>query len=298
MDNRVKIQALLIDDDDDFAFSFVNKAKSKDIFIRHFKNFTEMKEILPKVANIIDCIILDVMGLDDSDAKVANPEFINKALELLDNNYKNIPRYIITGDKLGYDGVKNYRSKEPLYFKDNDSIEDLFDALKKETDRIRVVKPNEEVFSILNKFSFSEEIEAQLIDLLIKQNKSDFNISSDNLAKIRRILEGILLHAANNLKGFPAVQAVRENSTFDFWAVHNALDGNRTKEKPHKPTAKVFYTGSVCELVKMTFAVCSTYGSHNIINFPESGLSSYTIKTCTNAILEVILWLGYQLKKS
>ena len=103
---------LLVDDDKKFAREIISYAKSFEINIYHKTNFKDLVEFLNTVSRLIVCVVLDIRCLLEPDQQVEKVDFLSKALNHLDQQYKDLPRVILTADTEGYSNVKEYFPQE------------------------------------------------------------------------------------------------------------------------------------------------------------------------------------------
>ncbi|MBF4516374.1 putative DNA binding domain-containing protein [Flavobacterium sp. ANB] len=119
---------LLIDDKEEFKDTFKIIAQNKGFRIAWGKSFEDLKEILPELHLEIVAVILDIKCLMTNDQKIEKEDFIGSALTLLNQEYPDLPKVILTGDEKALDGIKMFFNTKTVevYKKESKEIDRLF----------------------------------------------------------------------------------------------------------------------------------------------------------------------------
>jgi hypothetical protein len=288
----IKYPVLLVDDDKEYANNFYQQAIDYEIKIFHKSSYNEMVESLPKFIGKIAAIILDIKCLIDSEHGAPDDAFLSKAIRFLDQNYSQIPRYILTGDTDGYEHVKRYSPHEKLFLKAKDEINLLQEIHKLDLDLVKVRSKYSDVFTLIDNSILPDETEVQLIKVLQKQESNDYTDILDSLSTIRRIQESILQEINKKRTDILPDDKFKENKDVKFWDAHNHLKGNPTRENNYKPTSDVYYSGVIQASSEFVYNLASDNGAHKPYDNPDYEPTKHTVISCTNAILDLIKWYG------
>lgn len=290
---------LLVDDDEEFGKNVVAIARSYNIGITQKTNYRDMVQVLEKNAYKIDHIILDIICLIEPDQEIEKEDFLQKALNYLDQNFRDIPRLILTADQTGYDTMKNYFTTEKVFRK---TKEDIIAALQHidqvDTKAFKLRFQYRDIFDIITKNNLLPQVESQLLDLIDKLDSQRYTDLLDNLIKIRRIQESIFQKMNISNKDILPDDLFKGNNDIKFWEIHKHLKGNPTKENNYQPVQKVYYASSVEQFSEMIYKICSDNGAHNTFQTSDFGLSKYSVMAATYSLLEFIRWYGWVIEQN
>ena len=283
----------LIDDDTDFSKEFAQLSITYRIGTIHKTNYRDMVKDLPLLSGKLSCIVLDINCLIEPNQEVEREDFLGKAISYLDQNYKSLPRVILTAVPSGYDDVKKYFANEKVYMKTkNDIIAMLqyIDGLDIESEKIRSLYSD--VFEILERSLNTNEIETQLLSLIKKSDSKDYSEIVDCLAKIRRIQESIFQNINKTNKEILPDSVFKENKDLKFWDIHKHLQGNPSRDTNYKAITKVYYSGLIADFSEMLYKISSDNGSHNPSENHGYNPTAYSVKSLMNALMDFIRWFG------
>ena len=223
----MKYNVLLVDDRIDFAFEFIKTAKTYDITIIHKTNYKDMVDVLSTISGKIVCIILDIKCFLEPDQEIEREDFLLKALSHLDQQYRDIPRVILTADDRGYEDVKKYSSDEKIYRKTNPDIIALYQYIQSlDSDKIKIRSTYANIFQIIDKSPIPDEIEVQFIELIKKSESNDYSQILSNLGTIRRIQESVFQSINKTNKDIIPDDLLKNNKDIKFRDIHRHLKGN------------------------------------------------------------------------
>lgn len=120
---------LLIDDKEDFKEDFKTISQRKGYNLAWGKSFEELENKLPQLYNKIVVVILDIKCLMKNDQEIENEDFIGHALTLLNTQYSDLPKVILTGDEEAFGGLSKYFRNVKIFRKDPDDIEKMFEEI-------------------------------------------------------------------------------------------------------------------------------------------------------------------------
>ncbi len=295
MSKRKSIYFLIVDDDSEFATSFIQFAYRKYPYFKgiHLTNHEDMLKFLENNYKKISAIILDVIGYLTPDQGAQNESFVTTALtSLIENSdYNPIPRAIFTADQGEFDHMKRYFIHENIFFKENDKhnlLEFLIDkANKLENNKIR--NKYKDVFDIFEKEYLDAETEEELLTLINSMNSGDAPQIKSSLGSIRRIHEKILqtLHKAS--KDVIPYGCIDSRDNINFWNAHYHLNG---KDQIDNPPKEKYYDGVVEQFSRLIYKIGSDYGAHNPPTPPENPPTKYTVQSMVYALFDFLKWFG------
>jgi len=119
---------LLIDDKEEFKDTFKIISQDKGFRIAWGKSYEDLRKILPDLHLDIVAVVLDIKCLMTNDQKIEKEDFIGSALTLLNQEYPELPKVILTGDEKALDGIKMFFNTETVevYKKEPKEIDKLF----------------------------------------------------------------------------------------------------------------------------------------------------------------------------
>ena len=121
---------LLIDDKEDFKEDFKTTAQRKGYNLAWGKSFEDLENKLPQLYNKIVAVVLDIKCLMKNDQEIENEDFIGYALTLLNSQYPDLPKVILTGDEEAFGGLSKYFKNEKIFRKDPDDIINMFEVIE------------------------------------------------------------------------------------------------------------------------------------------------------------------------
>lgn len=143
---------LLIDDKEDFKEDFKTTAQRKGYNLAWGQSFEDLEIKLPQLYNKIVVVVLDIKCLMKNDQEIESEDFIGYALTLLNTQYTDLPRVILTGDEEAFSGLSKYFRNEKIFRKDPEDIENMFNLIEefslKHKDRIKT-NDERELYKIL-----------------------------------------------------------------------------------------------------------------------------------------------------
>jgi len=283
---------ILVDDDPTFTSVFVNEASAKKIKVAPKGSLDGLKEILPKFSHKYAAIVLDIKCvLNDAQVK-EDATFIGAALTYLDSTLPGFPRFILTGDETEFEGVKKYHGSEKMFLKTPEDKEKLFKELEdcvKNAEPMRLRRENLALFEAFDQNKITSSKESIMLSLLTKMDEKDPSKFKGILGDVRELHEEIYKCLNKRNKSLIPNRFLNNNGgpafTSDFY---KHLIGNPTKASGFKPLGTVYQDSTINGLTRFIHAACSEY-LHNSSK-ANYIISTYTIKTAINGIMELILW--------
>ena len=291
------IQVLLIDDDNEFADSLVNRAKRYQVLLTVKNNLKDGIEEF--IANSkYQAVILDGKApLDASQLKGTEAEnFVHEAIlkfREIELKYQRVVPYCV--HTAWYDQLEaglTHRAK--VFDKKKTSVNDtlmeqMFDFLHEKVEELEESKlklQHPDVFEFAEKYLDNEDI-AFLVGLLSAKASPKREVILEKLAFVRRLEESILnVFCREVLKVDPILYG---------------MDGqSRTKDLIELIKVRKLAPMHVSFLTYVVYATLSTAVQHKA---PESSeyykypVTEYTVSTFVGAMLEIILWVKESIEK-
>ena len=217
---------LLIDDKEDFKEDFKTTAQRNGYNLAWGKSFEDLENKLPQLYNKIVAVVLDIKCLMRNDQEIENEDFIGSALTLLNTQYPDLPKVILTGDEEAFGGLSKYFRNVKIFRKDPDDIGKMFEAIEefssKHEDRIKT--NDEKTF-----YKIIEEDEGKKLEFKsslqfnTKENKKDKDLNFDVLKAIAAFANtegGTLLIGVEDNKNIFGL----ENGDFTTFTAENKRD--------------------------------------------------------------------------
>jgi hypothetical protein len=281
---------ILIDDDTAFANSFNNEAASKGIHVAHKRSLDGLKQLLPAYAHKYAAVVLDIKCLMEEEQVKENMSFIASALKYLDTNISGFPRFILTGDDSVFENLKALYVEEKLFLKKHDDQSKLFKELEyyvQNAEPLRIKRENQDVFSAFNSGSLPTNKEVLLINILKRYQETDEANFRGIIGDIREMHETVYKSInQRNKAAVPDLHITANGSPAFKKDFHDHLLGN--PDRTYQPTTIVYQDSTINGITKFIHHACSEYlHGTSKINY---SISSYTIKSLINGLMEVILW--------
>ncbi len=290
---------LLVDDDKKFAREIISYAKSFEINIYHKTNFKDMVEFLNTVSRLIVCVVLDIRCLLEPDQQVEKVDFLSKALNHLDQQYKDLPRVILTADTEGYSNVKEYFPQEKLFKKINADIISLFQFIRSlDSEKIKIRNSFPQIFEIIDKSPLNDEAKVQFLDLIKNSESTEYSQILNNLSTIRRIQESIFQSINKTNKDIIPDELFKDNGDIKFWDIHRHLKGNVREINPRewKTTTQEYYSGIIEYFSETLYKVASDAGAHSPYKKSDYKPTKFTVLSQLYALMDFIRWYGSIIK--
>ncbi len=284
---------LIVDDREDFIKEFKAEAKSYNINVLSRTNLKDMIEFLEKHSNKLTMIVLDIKCLKYPDQEIEHENFLTAALMFLDKEYPYIPRSILTADKVSYDEVDRYHPDEKIFRKLEEDILNLFNYVKEVGDSLPLLKLKHDyadVFEIFSKQYLDYKVEKELINLLTNIDSNESTQIKNNLVTIRRLQEKMFQTLNKSNKNIVPDNCLSINGNVKFRNVDKHLKGYKSHDNGYQSVGTDYYSGVIEELSPMIYNISSSTSAHNPYNTVEFPPSSYTVKSCTFALLNFLIW--------
>ncbi|MBT7061980.1 MAG: response regulator [Lentisphaerae bacterium] len=285
-----KLRVLAIDDEPGFLQSVTTMGRQHGFRIDGVGSLEEAKELIAsKGRRHYHGVILDIMCLVTKDQSVESPAFLKHALDYLDKVAPELPRAIVTGSTGHYANTSEYFADEKLYLKTNVG-ESLFEYLRKGAGELwyyQLETKYPDVIATMTTCGFPEDLRAEVLDALRYMNHFDDSKISDNLARLRRIQEGLYGELSKQRDDIVPTRFLKEeNGNISMRPLINHLKDEKTHE------------GFIKDFAFAVYGATSDHGSHRRYSPVEYPPSSYTVQTLTYAMLDLILWAGGLVEKS
>lgn len=283
---------ILIDDSPEFVQTFTNEAKAKNINIVSAKSLAGLKKLLPSLQHKFAAVILDIKCLVEDDQAKEDAGFIGSALTYLNSTTPLFPRFILTGDESEFDALKRFHPDEKMFVKNPQDIEKLLNAVEyyvKNAEPLRIKRENTEVFDAFERSLLPANKEITVINIIKRYAETDTANFRGIIGDIRETHEEIYKTLNNRNKNVVPDIFIDGNSSPKFTShFHKHLTGNPDHNNGHRPSTPVYQDSTISSHTKFIHGACSEYlhGSSRT-GYP---ISSYTIKSLINSLLEVIVW--------
>lgn len=297
----MSIYALIVDDREDFTNQFKAEARQHEINVASKTNLKDMIEFLPKNADKLSAIILDIKCLKDRDQELEHENFLPAAIMHLNKEYPYIPRIILTADSVSYEEVRRYHPDEILFRKTTEQISQVFKIIQdksQELPKLKLIQQYSDAFVVFQKGYLANEFEKELLDLLQNIQSNDTTQIKSNLVTVRRIQERALQELNKRNRAVVPDNCIASNGNVNFRAADKHLKGNKNYESGYKPTTTDYYSGVIEELSPMMYNIASATSAHNSyagLGFPPS---KYTVQSCTFALLDYLKWFEKRMDES
>lgn len=297
----MSIYSLIVDDREDFTNQFKAEAKHHGINVAAKTNLKDMIEFLPKNADKLSAIILDIKCLKDRDQELEHENFLPAAIMYLDKEYPYIPRIILTADSVSYEEVRRYHPDEMLFRKTTEQISKVLKIIQeksKELPKLKLIQQYSDVFVVFRKGYLDHEYEKDLLDLLQNINSNDTTQIKNSLVTVRRVQEKVLQELNKRNKAVVPDSCISINGNVNFRAADKHLKGNKDYKSSYKPTTTDYYSGVIEDLCPMMYNIASATSAHNSYAGLEFPPSKYTVQSCTFALLDYLKWFEERMDKS
>lgn len=281
---------ILIDDIKAYVDSFVAEAKVKHINVSTAKSLEGLKKILPKFAHKFAGVVLDIKCLLTDDQPKEDASFIGDAMQFLDMNVPNFPRFILTGDQTEFDKLKGFYPKEKMYLKTPEDQERLLNDLIlciANSETLKIKRDNIKVFEVFETGKMNNAAELQLLKIigegLIEKNFINFK---GILADIRALQENIYKSINSRNKAVVPDNMFRPNGMIKFNDLMKHLYGNSIP--PIAPTTIVYQNPTIYQLSNSLYWICGEY-IHDDPNRTYF-ISDNTLKSLIYNLMELIIW--------
>ena len=283
---------ILVDDKQDFIESFKNAAYAKGITVAAKNSLEGLKELLPAYSHKFAAVVLDIKCLLKDDQAKEDAAFITAALKYLDTTIPKFPRFILTGDESEFITLSKYYTGEKMFVKKPEDEDKLLDELfycVQNAEPLKIKRENPEVFDAFEKSLIPAEKESLALNIFKSCNETNKANFKGIIGNIRELHEEIYksLHARN--KRIVPLRYLNANGSPTFTKdFYTHLLGNPDFKHAFRPTTEVFQDSTISSLTKLIHNSCSEYlhGSSKT----GFGVSTYTIKSLINAVMEVIIW--------
>lgn len=191
MEEKIRLKVLWVDDMP--TENFMNEAYEYDLNITPATSIKSGLALLNDKSKVWDAIILDANSkLTDDDQEQPSLKALKEAINQLVHMRTNIPWFVYTGGD--YEGVEHleYMIKERayddrLYYEKPKQRFDLFDNIKKAVENNEVYLIRQKFTSVCNFYNDSD-----LVELLLEQEKEEFETDTTVPNRIRQIIEWIM----------------------------------------------------------------------------------------------------------
>lgn len=284
---------ILIDDNPEFVRSFTNDAKINDIHVVAGRSLSSLKTLAPMVAYKSAAVLLDVKGLLDDEQVLDSAGFIGSALTYLDSTIPHFPRFILSHDEKELNALKVFHPNEKVFVKlIQDELDKLFDELTlciENAEPLRIKRENMEVFDAFDKGLLPPNLEALLLSIIKNYNENDPTNFRGIIGEIREFHEEIYRSLNQRNKDVVPDRFINRNGSPTFTGeFHKYLCGNPGRENNYQPSTTVYQDNTISLHSKSIHNACSEYLHGSSRTGYE--ISSYTIKSLINSLLEVIIW--------
>lgn len=283
---------ILIDDNPEFVQTFTNEAKARNINIVSAKSLAGLKKLLPSLQHKFAAVILDIKCLLEDHQAKEDAGFIGSALTYLNSTAPLFPRFILTGDESEFDSLKRFHPDEKMFVKNPQDIEKLLKAADyyvKNAEPLRIKRENTVVFDAFEKSLLPANKEITVINIIKRYSESDPTNFRGIIGDIREIHEE--LYKALNIRNKNVVpdRYINGNGSPTFTGdFYKYLLGNPDQRNSFLPTSTVYQDSTIASHTKFIHGACSEYlHGTSKTGYP---ISSYTIKSLINSLLEMIIW--------
>jgi len=288
---------VLIVDDDNEDYKLIAREFSKyNIKSFYAMSAEEMEVKIHEIYHKLTAIVLDIKGKKSKDQSIENPDFINRAIRILDSNpnYNKIKKFIASGSPDDFDKFKTFNSEIMAYTKD---LGDL-NLLAKEIviygdskDEVLIMNEYKDIYEAISRVKLGNQRERDLQIILLNKETKDKREITNYLGSLRRINEYVYKSIAQ------VIPKIANESTFA--KINKELAGNRDYHNCAKITTKFYYKDSAIERAIQTIHwIGSAHGAHDDETLELTDLAidsqnfptNYTLKTVLYSLLDVILW--------
>ncbi|WP_286834819.1 MULTISPECIES: hypothetical protein [Sphingobacterium] len=283
---------ILVDDNQDFIEDFKNQAFAGGITVAPANSLEGLQKLLPKYVHRYAAVVLDIKCLLKDDQAKEDPSFITAALKYLDSTVPRFPRFILTGDESEFATLKRYYTDERMFIKKPDDQQKLLDELLycvQNAEPLRIKRENTEVFDAFDRSLLPANKEITVINIIKRYAETDTANFRGIIGDIRETHEEIYKALNNRNKNVVPDIFIDGNGSPKFTShFHKHLTGNPDHNNGHRPSTPVYQDSTISSHTKFIHGACSEYlhGSSRT-GYP---ISSYTIKSLINSLLEVIVW--------
>ena len=283
---------LLIDDREDFAETISIYFASKGITVIHRKSFDGLKELLPKSQHLLAAVVLDIKCLMTDDQEKEESSFITVALKYLDQKASGFPRFILTGDDVEFETIRNYFVEEKVFLKTPQGIDSLFielDNCVQNAIPLRLKRENPLIFDAFEDGVLPMDKEYKVLNILENYNESNPANFKGIIGDIREIHEDVYKSINNRNNSVVPDRFISDNGLPSFKTdFYNHLLGNLDRNNKFLPTTTVYQDSTISSTTKFIHSACSEF----IHDSSKEGyqISHYTLKSLINSLMEVIIW--------
>jgi len=283
---------IIVDDDQDFIRDFTNQAFAKSITVAPANSLEGLQKLLPKYAHKYAAVVLDIKCLLKDDQAKEDSSFIGSALTYLNSTIPGFPRFILTGDESEFDSLKRYHADENMFIKKPDDQERLLEELLycvQNAEPLRIKRENTEVFDAFERSLLPANKEITVINIIKRYVESDPANFRGIVGDIRETHEEIYKALNNRNKNVVPDRYINGNGSPTFTGdFYKYLLGNPDHRNGFLPTSTVYQDSTISSHTKFIHGACSEYlHGTSKTGYP---ISSYTIKSLINSLLEMIIW--------
>jgi len=283
------LKVLMIDDETKPVKTVQIEANNYRIILEHAKTRKDALTILEDRGELAFAgIIVDARGLVDENQELPDEggllETIVGLRKLAPTLEKANSIVILTGYSDVAENVQRLMKGTEVYSKGNsDDINKMlqhFIEKSKDIPHLRIMVQYPDVFEVFEKQYLDREAKEDLIACLEGMDNSGTSQIKDNLNRLRRLIESVLIELCRIDRALDPKGAMAYENKVQSRGIMTVL-----KRQKYVESEKI-----IDKLLDTTYSIGSDFGSHNEpmkTNYPPT---KYTVQMATYALMDILLW--------
>ncbi|MBB4081104.1 hypothetical protein GGR28_003751 [Lewinella aquimaris] len=282
---------ILIEDRLDFAQNFITESAKNGYAVVHGRSYERLTEILKVHGFDSVCIVLDIKAYLREDDEVERPEFIGRALTLLNKEYPELFRVIFTADEDEFTSLKRTFNTEKIFLKTPEGLRDLWLIINETISGLelsRLEKTYEAVINVFNNGYLNDTGKRLFYQIIQTDIASLSQTRYGGHLRDMRTLQELIYKTINGVKPqIIGADMFKGDGMIDFNKLMNHLSGNRNPRNRFRPTTTVYQNSTIEHAARTIYRSCGEYVHYDPNQYT---LSVHTLTALRGLISELILW--------
>ncbi len=286
--SRTTIPMLVIDDDISYVEALNREARRFRVELIHAGSLEEGTELYEgRNGRSLGGIVLDVKCLKERRQRVPDGSFIAAAVRYFGEKAPSLPMVALTGEPDQYRNMKELFEGTLKVFSKGRDEEEMLAWLREEAEKLDVVRisaSHPEVFAVTARY-LGRDAEEELLRCLRDMESTDPTTIRNTLVGIRRFQERIYIALSKCDERLLPAKLV--SGEINVVGCYKHLVENGTVERYR----------IIDRFAELVYKVASDNGSHTPYADPKYPPTSYTVRSVTFALLDIILWFGSEMAR-
>ncbi|MFH0782297.1 MAG: hypothetical protein V2B20_10155 [Pseudomonadota bacterium] len=277
------IEVLIIEDQKEYVDTLTMLASTRRIKLNHCYSLEEGKEyMVSNKGHLISAVILDVVCLKTADQTVPDPTFISKAIQYFDKEHPKLPKAILSGETTTYAGLETFYKGQYEMFQKGPGEDNLLEFILEESKKSPLFKfanMYPELYEIFEKEYLESHVLNKIIKSVNNMNNGDPSAISDNLGRLRVVLEEI----------YKKLNQVRPDIVSNSTIERGEVKVNATMKSLYE-RGIVEQQGIINQFSWPIYQISSNFGSHSKPTSKDYYPTKYTVQALVFALFDLLLW--------